>query len=163
MKHVIYAVTHGKKAEGPNPGLTPEGYEAIKNLAGKLLLATQGAVVNIIVGTGRRFLDVFRALGLKELTSNVKYCFLLGSADSGVKTETGWDVIGADGTVFEAKFVVGLIGTPGINLWEYVRALPDGAILCTGREFIGALGEKDAESAVIYRINTVTRAITKVG
>ena len=161
MKEII-AATHGEKSEGANPGLTAKGYADVKDLIGKVLLATGGVIENVFVGTGLRFFDVYDALELEVFKVKVKYFFLLGSADSGVKTETGWDVFAANGRLIEASAIIGLIGTPGIDLWLWLESIPEGSVLCTGREFIGALGVKDAKSAKVYTINTVTRTVTEV-
>ncbi len=150
----IFAVTHGSKAEGPNPELTGAGVAEIRAAAAKLF---NREVTCIIVGTGLRFIHthtvintVFDLGGLP-----VKYSPLLGSADSGKKAETGFDVLLADGTPIHDSGYIGLIGTPGVDLWAFLAgAIPDGSLLVTGREFIGSFlgGANNAKSATVYQI-----------
>jgi hypothetical protein len=155
----ILAITHAEKEAGVNPGLTETGKENIVAGAQKLLTKK---LTHIIVGTGKRFNDVFNGV-LSVIwgklpcgpIEDVKYSPLLGSADSGTKTETGMDVFLADGTLVKIGDYIGLIGTPGINLVTWLESLPEGTLLCTGREFIGALGVKDAQMATVYEIEII--------
>lgn len=154
---MIYAVTHAEKEKGINPGLTPKGKADIKALAAKL----PGSLKNVIIGTGKRFNDVFKALGLHKMETK-KWSSLLGSADSGTKTETGMDVILADGVLVPIGNYIGIIGTPGINLWAWLKSLPAETLLCTGREFVGAL-INNAEAGQIYIIDTDVPSVLKYG
>ncbi len=163
----IVAITHAEKNQGVNPGLTEKGKADICALAGKL---PKGGVKNIIIGTGTRFLDIFDSLcgagGWVKLDSQsnfIRFSPLLGSADSGKKTETGFDVYLADGTLVPIGDYIGLIGTPGVDLWAWLKSIQtDGTLLCTGREFIGSLGVKDAQMARVYVIDTDTQTVTVV-
>ncbi|HEY4512349.1 MAG TPA: hypothetical protein VJH63_01660 [Candidatus Paceibacterota bacterium] len=155
----IYAVTHGRKLLGINPRLDPAGEVEIAALASRV--PTSESMVDIVVGTGARFVHTFdilaRAKSLKIALAGVqvKYSPILGSADSGKKAETGWDVILADGTEVKAGGYLGLIDAPGIDLWKFLEeGISDGTLLITGREFIGALvGSADnAKSAAVYEI-----------
>lgn len=154
----IIAITHAEKEAGVNPGLTEIGKVNIMEAAKKL---SSNNITNIIVGTGKRFSDVFNCVAnviwdnLPRESISVKYSPLLGSADSGTKTETGFDVFLADGTLVKIGNYIGLIGTPGIDLGAWLSSLPEGTLLCTGREFIGALGVKDAQAGTIYEIEPV--------
>jgi hypothetical protein len=162
----IFAITHAEKEAGVNPGLTEAGKANIVAVAQKLLTKK---LAHIIVGTGKRFNDVFNGV-LSVIwgklrcgpIEDVKYSPLLGSADSGVKTETGFDVYLADGTLVKIGDYIGLIGTPGIDLWKWLDSLPEGTLLCTGREFITALGMKNAEAGQLYQIETGDTTVTVV-
>jgi hypothetical protein len=154
----IIAITHAEKEAGVNPGLTEIGKVNIMEAAKKL---PSKSITNVIIGTGKRFSDVFNCVAnviwdnLPRESISVKYSPLLGSADSGTKTETGWDVFLADGTLVKVGNYIGIIGTPGIDLWTWLDSLPEGTLLCTGREFIGALGVKDAQAGTIYEIKPI--------
>ncbi len=157
----IFAVTHAEKELGINPKLTDKGMNDIISLISKLPCVVR----SVIVGTGTRFLNIFRAIEHADalcMLKSVKYSPLLGSADSGKKTETGMEVYLADGTLVPLGHYIGLIGTPGIDLWKWLKSLEDNTLLCTGREFIGALGVKDAQMAQLYVIDTDLTTVTLV-
>jgi len=152
----FFAITHADKFPGINPGLTDKGKAEIVALTGKL--PTEG-VENVIIGTGKRFMDIFKALTGAQFNvgvKSVKVSPLLGSADSGKKTE----VFLADGTLIDIGNYIGLIGTPGVDLWAWLKSLKEGTLLCTGREFIGAL-IKDAKAATVYIIDTDAMTVTE--
>ncbi|MFA6050781.1 MAG: hypothetical protein WC761_06355 [Candidatus Paceibacterota bacterium] len=161
----LWAITHGQKHEGVNPSLTQAGIEQIANASRKLIDYT---VTGVVIGTGKRFIDthaVYRdTLGEKKVP--IKYSPFLGSADSGKKAETGFDVVLADGTPIHDSGYIGLIGTPGVDLWAVLEGtMKDGTLLVTGREFIGAFmpnGANDAKSATVYEIDTATRTVTEI-
>jgi hypothetical protein len=160
----IFAITHAEKKEGVNPGLTDKGMDDLIALIPKLPCNIR----NVIIGTGKRFHDIFRAIAHSEqlcIIWSVKFSPLLGSADSGTETETGMDVYLADGTLVKIGDYIGLIGTPGVDPWKWLNSLQDNTLLCTGREFIGALGVKDAKMATIYVIDVdaSTLTVTEVG
>ncbi|MFA6446193.1 MAG: hypothetical protein WCW14_03015 [Candidatus Paceibacterota bacterium] len=159
MKRIL-AVTHAEKSSGVNPGLTTKGKEDIQALTAKLPRTKE--IPCIIIGTGDRFWDVYVYLGLAILHKPHKFSPLLGSADSGEKTETSFRVILANGMMVPVGKYIGLIGTPGIDLWAWLQSLEDGTLLCTGREFIGALGVKNAEAGAIYEIDTETKTAKKM-
>lgn len=155
---IIWAVTHGKKAQGTNPGLNETGINEILQLATKLPVSL---IRQIIIGTGTRFIHTYKLLLAQDAGSgnlqNIKptYSPLLGSADSGDKSETGWGVLLTDGTKVPLGNYIGLNGTPGIDLWEFLRkGVADDTLLVTGREFIGTLLKSvDAgKSATAYKI-----------
>ena len=161
----LLAVTHAEKSPGANPGLTAKGLADIKALSLKLMMVA-GEIATVLVGTGRRFSDVLEALGLNHsegyVDRKIIYTPLLGGPDSGVKSESGWDVILAHEKLVKLDCYVGLIGTPGIDLWAWILSLPNGSVLCTGRELIGALGVKGAETGQLYLIDTETKTVSKV-
>jgi hypothetical protein len=152
VSKTVFIVTHGKKAKGPNPGLTEEGKEEIRSLP------IPGDIELVIVGTGRRFLDVlsivldvvWKEWPSTERADRVKYSPLCGSADSGEQSETGSKVILADETVAESGQYIGLIGSPGIDLKVWLNSLPDKTLLCAGREFLGAIGYHGGQPGRLY-------------
>ncbi|MDB5204653.1 MAG: hypothetical protein JWP09_681 [Candidatus Taylorbacteria bacterium] len=154
----IWAVTHGKKAAGTNPVLNETGVNEILQLAKKL---SMDSIKQIIIGTGARFIHTYKILLAQDAGNgnlqniDPKYSPLLGSADSGDRGETGWNVLLTDGTAVPLGNYIGLNGTPGIDLWKFLRErVEDGALLVTGRELIGTLmGSVDAgKSATAYQI-----------
>jgi len=160
----IFAITHAEKEAGSNPGLTENGLKDILTRAKEL---PRDELKNMVVGTGKRFCEVSFAVRQRLTTlsghnsiESVKYSPLLGSADSGKKTETGFEAILADGTNVPIGDYIGLIGTPGIDLWAWLKSLSEGTLLCTGREFIGALGVKNAEAGQIYVIDTDLKSVS---
>lgn len=145
----IYIITHGEKGHGINPGLTEAGKEQIATLP------IPDGITQVIVGTGKRFSDIL--LGIKEHVGNVpvKFSPLCGSADSGEKSETGFKVALADGTIVEIGDYIGLIGTPGIDLVAWLGSLADNTLLCAGREFLGGIGYKNGAPGHLYRYDGV--------
>ncbi len=162
----LRAITHGQKKEGVNPGLTEDGKTNIRLVGGKLV---EYSVTGVVIGTGTRFLDTYNAI--KEAVDlerfKPKYSPFLGSADSGTKAETGFNVLLADGTPIHDSGYIGLIGTPGVDLWAMIEGtMENGNLLVTGREFIGAFmpgGANDAKSAALYEIDTDARTVVEIG
>jgi len=161
----IIAVTHGKKMAGPDPRLDPDGIEQIRILQGRVGFPDEFLVV--MIGTGRRFMDTAVALDFNPGSSHLR-CSLLGTADSGEKNlRGGMDVLLADGTpVSFPQDYIGLVGTPGIDLWAWLASLSADRsyLLVAGREFIGALlGNVNlAKSATAYEIDVVGRTVTEL-
>jgi len=155
---VVIAVLHAEKGEKANPGLTDAGKATI----GAIQLPA--GITSIVSGTGIRFLDTRDAL-LAQLRADIPQRFspLLGSADSGAQAETGFEVVLADGkTVCPIGGYIGLIGTPGIDMWAFLQSLPAGTLLCTGRELLMALGYKDAKSGKMYCIDIVNKTVVEI-
>jgi len=78
---MIYLITHGERNFGPNPGHTEEG---LARLASRIKAAV-AYIKNpplIVVGTGLRFIEIYRYLS--QLLPNVPVQFspFCGSADS---------------------------------------------------------------------------------
>jgi hypothetical protein len=145
----IYIITHGEKESGGNPGLTETGKRQIASLP------IPDGITQVIVGTGRRFLDILAAIEGRIVNVPVKYSPLCGSADSGEKSESGFKVMLADGIIVEVGDYIGLIGTPGIDLVAWLKSLPDNTLLCTGREFLGGIGYSNSAPGHLYRLNGV--------
>lgn len=151
----VYIITHGEKDKGVNPRLTEAGKTAITNLS------VPNGITQVIVGTGRRFADVFT--NIKDRVGNVpvKYSPLCGSADSGEKSETGFEVILADGTIVNVSDYLGLVGTPGVDLVAWLESLPNGTLLCAGREFLKGIGYEDGVPGRLYHYNGAE--VTQIG
>lgn len=143
----IYILTHGNKVPGPNPGITEDAKKALSEAY------IPPWVNNIFVGTGLRFKETLAAImpkfGQGAIVS-VNFSPLCGSADSGEKAETGFQVVLADGTIVPAGNYTGLVGTPGIDLGAWLRTLPDKTLLVAGRELTGALGYEGGVPGKLY-------------
>jgi hypothetical protein len=141
-----YIITHGDKEKGPDPELHILG---IAQVAG---LTVPEDVTNVIVGTGRRFIQTWDTVKKsKTLNVAVRYSPLCGSADSGEKSETSFMVTLADGTSVGIGDYVGLIGTPGVDLKSWLDSLPEGTLLVAGREFLGAIGYTEGKTGTLYK------------
>lgn len=164
----ITAVTHGPKEPGPNPPMTQEGKVAVSEAVNKAL-GELPTTRHIIIGTGNRFQEVATIVSAclakteaKVALETIKFSPLIGNADSGKQGETGFEVMLPDGTIVPVGNYIGVVNTPGIDLWTFLGSLPEGTILCTGREFIAALGVKEAKSAKVYAINPEDRTVTEL-
>jgi hypothetical protein len=145
MEKTIYVVTHGEKFSGPNPGLTPKGIAEIAALRSSL----PNNPTVIVCGVGRRHLDVAKALDLVP----TRYTNIAGDPDSGKKGPDGkMQVVLADGTQVPSNIAYTSIedNTPAAQ--ALVKSLPDGAVICAGRPFMIMLGNKDAQSAQVYKM-----------
>lgn len=141
----IFIVTHGAKKSGPNPPLSPAGKAQVSSLP------IPTGITSVIVGTGQRFADTYRAIKDKVGDIPVKYSPLCGSADSGEKGESGFQVTLVDSTVVEPEDYIGLVGTAGVDLLIWLKSLPDNTLLCAGREFLSGIGHKTGESGRLYQ------------
>lgn len=140
----IFVVTHGKKENCANPGMTEEGMREVQSL--KKLLPTN--LTLIISGTGKRHLDVARALGIKI----DRYTAVLGGPESLEKIYEREVILLADGTQVRKDQYTTLPDTE-IALKTLILSLPGGTVVCAGRPtMIMMLGKTDAKSAAVYRI-----------
>ena len=90
MRKSIFVVTHGSKGKGANPGMTLEGSEQVSALRGLI----PGAPTAVVCGTGRRHLDVAKALGLEP----TRYTGAIGGGDSLEMVEGEKMIVLTDGT-----------------------------------------------------------------
>ncbi|OGY94673.1 MAG: hypothetical protein A2406_02515 [Candidatus Komeilibacteria bacterium RIFOXYC1_FULL_37_11] len=139
----IYAVLHGDKHEGADPTMTPSGVNQIESL--KDLLPDNPSA--IICGTGRRHRHVAATLGLEMTRSTL----LLGDATSMDTIDGNPTIIFADGTACWYEQYTGIQDmAPAIH--NFLRSLPDQAVLCTGRPFAKSLGIEVAKSGSVVEI-----------
>lgn len=143
----FFVVTHGEKEEGvPNPGMTPDGFEQVAAL--RHLLPSQPPCV--AVGTGRRQLDVAKALGLEPTYWSIVW----GGAETLLEGSDGKLIVLADGTKIPYnRYKSGKdMAASAISAGE---ELPFGSVVCSGRPAMIRLGKKDAKSASVYQVQIV--------
>jgi hypothetical protein len=145
---IIYVVTHGKKFSGPNPGMTEEGFAEVAKL--RSLLPAE--LADVVCGTGKRHLDVAKALGLEftRVTSAV------GGPDSGEASVKGGLVdivrLPCGTTVPYSAYTTLLDGASAMV--AVVTGLPENSVVCAGRPSMIMLGmpESVSKSAAVYRV-----------
>lgn len=149
MNKAIIIVTHGPKAKGPNPPMTEEGRQAIHNLRKHLIVDPPV----VCIGEAQRHFDVAEALGYGE-DSGVPWMIssvfgACGSLELGKEGEKL--LILADGR--SLPFGICTSGEDaGPSVTAKLRKLPEGAVICAGREILIALGVPlaDAKSGALY-------------
>ncbi|OGE74260.1 MAG: hypothetical protein A3I07_00465 [Candidatus Doudnabacteria bacterium RIFCSPLOWO2_02_FULL_42_9] len=142
-----YIVTHGKRYDGANPRMTPEGFAKVASQRSKLP-ATPSEVV---VGTGDRHIEVCDAVDLEP----TRYSAVIGGAEAldSVKHD-GEDMIVLPG----GKMIPYHMDTTEKDLGPSMRALvlglKDDAVLCSGRLSVIALGLtlEESKSGVVYLV-----------
>lgn len=154
----IFIVTHGKKFPGPDPGMTEEGFAEVARL--RSLLPAE--VADVVCGTGRRHLDVAKALGLEP----TRYTSAVGGPDSGEATVKAGpvDVVRLPcGTLVPYDKYTTLID--GARAMEAVVAgLPDNSVVCAGRPsmIMLTMTEEASKSAAIYCVKVVNGWISSI-
>lgn len=146
MAKNVFVVTHGEKNKGPNPGMTSKGFQQVRALRGLISEVPS----RVVVGTGRRHVDVAKAL----LISNhlyISFTPVVGGPES-LERFGGKDVVVlADGTHVPLEQYTGTKdGTA--SLWSLLCGLPDNSVICAGRPAMILLGKDDAKQGVVYRI-----------
>lgn len=150
----IFVVTHGDKFSGKNPGMTRNGAKQVRAL--RPLLPNNPPVV--VCGTGRRHINVARALKLQP----TRFTPAVGGPDS-LEIVNGEKVILlADGTAIRPDQYTGL-DDMALALTEIIFSLPDGSVICAGRPSIIMLGEANAKSSAVYKITVAVRTSSRVG
>jgi hypothetical protein len=139
----IFVVTHGDKTNGPNPRMTPKGFEEIASL--RHLLPVKIPV--LVVGTGGRHLDVATALNYNEIR---RYSSVVGDPDSMEVIDGEKIVILSDGTHINIALYTSLADN-SVSAKRFITGLADKTVVCSGRPFMIALGI-NGKSAAVYRI-----------
>lgn len=150
---MIYVITHGERAIGPDPLHTEKGIEKIK----KLPLPEN--ITQVVIGTGRRFVEIYNAFKDKLNGVPVKFSPFCGSAVSLGEEE---NIILPDGTVIKRDDYLSLYEVPAFNAWEFIRGLPDNTLLCSGGELLISLGLK-SEKGCLFELDPVNKTGRKIG
>jgi len=152
-KKEIYAVTHGEKGSGPNPGMTEKGKKDVAKL--KPYLPENPS--DIICGTGQRHLDVAEALNLTP----TNWTAVVGGPESLQKMINEYLIILANGKPLYQETYTTLADTAPSTLSKIVNA-PDKTIVCAGRPCMIMLGVADAKGAAVYKITVAEGKIQKI-
>jgi len=148
----ISLVTHGKKLEGPNPGLSPIGKFQTEQL--KPHLPKKPKV--IACGTGKRHLDTAQALGLTP----TRYSIVIGAPES--KNRAKNTVTLADGTEIEYELYTSVADRTDAFV-HLVTMLPAGAVVITSRSMVKSIMPfGDSKASAVYRYEPDTKRITEV-
>lgn len=145
--HNVYIVTHGKRNDGPDPGMTLEGFSDVAAL--RHLLPHNPSVV--VCGTGRRQRQVAQALGLIPSC----YSTVVGGPE-------GLDAQLHDGVqmivLADGEMIPYSMDTTETDLKPsmtgLVLGLSNNAVICSGRVSLLALGLtlEQAKSGAVYVI-----------
>ncbi len=141
MGKKIYVVTHGDKVSGPNPGMTPKGYDQIYALQRYL----PEEIKNVVCGTGKRHRGVANMLGL---TPN-RFSSIFGDSDSMESVDGQKKIVLPDGTYLDPKTYSTLEDLTPITK-TIVTQLPDGTVVCSGRPLMIVLGQPQAQMAQVW-------------
>lgn len=143
---MVYLITHGEKAFGPDPVLSRKGTKEIERL--KL----PEGIILIVAGTGKRFRDILRIVCKQLPGIPVKHSPFCGSADSLEANKK--DVTLADGTTVSLDDYIS-IENDCFDVWDFIFDLPDKTLLCAGGELMIALGLGNInEKGQLYEINS---------
>ena len=146
MSRLIFLVTHGKKMEGANPGLSPLGKYQTSQLRGFLPAKPK----NVVCGTGTRHIDTARALGLEP----TRFSIVVGAPESKVPGKNL--VILADGTILPYELYTSVADRTEA-FCKLVGNLPDKVVVITSRSMIGVLSDSvQPKAAAVYRYNPST-------
>ena len=140
----VYIVTHGDKSEGPNPGMTPNGYKQIRTLAHLV----PSVPTKVVCGTGVRHDDVARALKLRPNECNPR----AGMADSLEMSADRRMICLASGQLVPFAAYRN-IGEDAEETGHFVCSLPDQTAVCAGRPLMNAIPrpyDRTGASAAVY-------------
>ena len=153
--HVIYLVTHGERFEGADPLHTKLGHRQIAGIK------VPKNATGIMRGTGKRHTELALVVSGKLPDETPIFTSpLVGSADSFNKDGT---VTLANGIIVRGKDYVGLMGTPGLNLWGVIAGFPDKTLICGGVDVMLALGLGAINAdAGLYKLDTAHRTAEKL-
>ncbi|MBI2636775.1 MAG: hypothetical protein HYW81_01120 [Parcubacteria group bacterium] len=144
-----YVYTHGDKEDGPDPGMTEEGFAQVETLRDVVLTAPS----QVVCGTGQRHFDVALALKLGPH----RFTAVVGGPDSLEK-----DLLDAQGKRRVVLMACGYAVPPDqyTTLQDMapackalIASLPDQARICAGRPCMIMLGNEDAKSAAVYAVH----------
>lgn len=159
---MIYLVTHGNRFSGCNPGHTLDGKTQIVRIREDFLPQIPKPPL-VVVGTGRRFLEIYRTLSLALEGVPVNYSPFCGSADSMEEDhETIMLASGDKTTHAQYLSLIACMDTAFLG-WRFLSELPDNTLLCAGGELMVALGLTDInERGQLYRLDPYTRTGRKL-
>ena len=144
MKKTITFVTHGSQYEGADPSMTAAGILLMRPLSCLL-----PANPSVICGTGRRHLDTYEALKLRDQPT--LWTPLVGGAETFTERNLQKTVLLAcNMTIPKSQYATKEVKDP---LLSVLNNAPDGCVVCSGRRYLAVLGKADALSGSVYRIS----------
>lgn len=154
----VYLVTHGNCEVGYNPSMTQEGFNDIVHIRMSLLGKIPKPLL-VCVGTGRRFVQIYKALACALAEVRVVRSPICGSESGSAKIG---GVAVEDGIVRNGDYI-SLTGTPGFNAWEFISGMPEGTLFCSGEELMNALGQIGVhENGRLFQLDTKTKTARKI-
>lgn len=151
MRHLI---THGDRGFGSNPKHSEMGIDQIKNLT------LPEKIDLIVIGTGKRFQEIYQFIQDKLSRIPVKYSPFCGSADG---LEADYRIILVDGTLLKDDEYLGMINVPAFDAWKFIADLPDNTLLCAGGELLIALGGKTInQKGQLYELDCEKKVAKKI-
>jgi len=129
----IYLITHGDRNNGPDPTHTAEGLAQIE------AIPIPNGICLIVSGTGKRFLEILEIVRKKLPDAPVKYAPFCGGPEGFQGKD---EVVLTDGrTIGYHADYIGISNGP-LDMWSFIRSLPDGTLLCAGGALMIGLGLK---------------------
>lgn len=153
---IKYIVTHGARLNGVNPRHTQEGLAQIASLR----IPTD--IKCVIVGTGKRFWEVFQTLSEKNPIAPdapVLVSPFCGSADAFTPPST---IVLTSGMEVPLKSYIGINNTDRFDAFGWVSDQPEGTLFIAGAEFLVALGLEKPSKGALYALNDVDKTVTLI-
>ncbi|MFA6503131.1 MAG: hypothetical protein WCT45_02655 [Candidatus Paceibacterota bacterium] len=151
-----YLITHGLRDSGVLPQHTEAGIAQFANLP------KMDGVAKVVVGTGIRFMEIYRTLvanGQLAASTPVVYSPFCGSADGLDPPDT---ILMADGSVCKLDDYIGFGNTKAFDPWVFIAEQPVGTLFCAGGELMMALGCQKVPKAALFGLNSDARTFELV-
>lgn len=156
---MIYLVTHGERFLGHDPCHTQKGIEQIREIS---LKSITSPVPLVLIGTGRRFQEVYQILSPQLIEVPVQPSPFLGTAD-GLEMKDGVRVVvTSGGMTYPLDKYIGIKGSPAFNPWQFVKGFSPNTVLCSGGELMSALTGKPGEKGSLYTLDPSNKSIKKI-
>ena len=152
-KGTAFLITHGDRYFGPNPSHTVVGIQQVQNL--KI-----PEVKLIVIGTGKRFQEIYTAIKDQVSDVPIKYSPFCGGVEG---LESNGQIILNDGTLVDDENCLGMIKVKAFDALMFIEELielADGdVLLCAGGELMWALGLKPInQKGHLYELDPETKS-----
>lgn len=152
-----YAITHGLRHAGRDPGHTEAGFNQLDKLA------LPENIPLLVAGEGRRFEEMLLRFYQNKNLSPALPRYFTPFCGGAAGFDAPDDIVLVTGTRISLKDeYLGLANTPAFRAWEFVSLQPDGTLFLTGGEFLTALGVAKPAKGAIYRIDPAERLVELV-
>lgn len=154
QKGNAFLITHGDRIYGPDPGHTVPGIKKIQNLSIPI------GVNMVVMGTGKRFREIYTAIKCQIPRASLKYSAFCGSADG---LEENGQIVFADGTLVDDEDCLGLVRSKSFDAWKFIQECIElghgqDVLLCAGGELMIALGlEHINKKGHLYQLKPETK------